>query len=86
MSAPDPYDLGARAVAATIYRGRRDIAGDRVGWDQLTDSDKVLPRQRGPLLGEQMYATGSYDPQAAGRWSAYDDARACLGDALRGTP
>ena len=35
---------------------------------------------------EQMYATGSYDPQAAGRWSAYDDARACLGDALRGTP
>ncbi len=21
-----------------------------------------------------------------GRWSAYDDARACLGDALRGTP
>ena len=41
MSAPDPYDLGARAVAATIYRGRRDIAGDRVGWDQLTDSDKA---------------------------------------------
>ena len=37
----DPYDLGARAVAATIYRGRRDIAGDRVGWDQLTDSDKA---------------------------------------------
>ena len=37
----DPYDLGARAVAATIYRGRRDIAGDRVGWDQLTDTDKA---------------------------------------------
>ena len=41
MSAPDPYDLGARAVAGVIYRGRRDIAGDRVGWDQLTDSDKA---------------------------------------------
>ena len=37
----DPYDLGARAVAGVIYRGRRDIAGDRVGWDQLTDSDKA---------------------------------------------
>ena len=37
----DPYDLGARAVAGVIYRGRRDITGDRasgyprdpaVGW------------------------------------------------------
>jgi hypothetical protein len=37
----DPYDIGARAVAATIYRGRRDIAGDRVGWDDLPDSDKA---------------------------------------------
>ena len=28
----DPYDLGARAVA---------VAGDRVGWDDLPDSDKA---------------------------------------------
>ena len=35
---------------------------------------------------EQMYVTGSYDPQAVGQWSAYAAARAGLGDALRGTP
>ena len=41
MTDSDPYDLGARAVAGVIYRGRRDIAGDRVGWDDLPDSDKA---------------------------------------------
>ena len=36
-------DAGYRQAEdhAEIYRGRRDIAGDRVGWDQLTDSDKA---------------------------------------------
>ena len=51
----DPYDLGARAVAGVIYRGRRDIAGDRVGWDDLPDSDKAsclaLARPRGRRRG-----------------------------------
>ena len=39
MSAPDPYDLGARAVAATTYRGRRDIAGDR--YDRAVDGPLI---------------------------------------------
>ena len=37
----DPYDLGARAVAATIYRGRRSLAGEPLTWDDLPDSDKA---------------------------------------------
>lgn len=58
----DPYDLGARAVAGVIYRGRRDIAGDRVGWDQLTDSDKAACLAIARPVVDAVAAIYAFDP------------------------
>ena len=37
----NPYLAAAKALADTMYRGRRDVAGDRLTWDMLHDTDKA---------------------------------------------